>query len=102
MLKFIELYTKKKSILLHDHVKNKTLKRLSDMSDTSSLFHFESFRIEELRVQLVCVDKAYKNQTYLLGYAFLHDESMDTCGLVIHMKRKQSKLKFYGKYHSAM
>ena len=59
MLKFIELYTKKKSILLHDHVKNKTLKRLSDMSDTSSLFHFESFRIEELRVQLVCVDKAY-------------------------------------------
>lgn len=40
------------------------------MSDTSSLFYFESFRIEELRVQLVCVDKAYKYQTYLLGYAW--------------------------------
>lgn len=26
VLKFIELYTKKTSILLHDHVKNKTLK----------------------------------------------------------------------------
>ena len=72
------------------------------MSDTSPLFHFESFRIERLRVQPVSVYKAYKNQTHLLGYACLHDESMDTCGLVINIKRKQSNLKFYSKYHSAM